>query len=223
MAKKRNKKPVQHLMPWLRQPGPGRRLGRPKSPTSGVSHLTRPRVKPYEPQHVTLKLAQGLPSLRTAEVLHRLIDVFAAARDRNGMRLVHYSIQQNHIHLVIEAESNDSLARSMKGLTRRIAAALNKIWKRVGAIFADRYHQRPLPTPREVFHAIAYVLRNAFHHGRCGRNERKVDVFTSGLWFDGWPEPVEVINGPPVPPILPPRTWLLSTGWRRYGPIPFLP
>lgn len=217
------KKLVQRLMPWLRVAKRGRRLGRRKSASSGVSHQTRPRVKRSEPQHLTLKLAPGLPSLRVKSALDLLHSVFAAARDRNGMRLVHFSIQSNHLHLVVEAESNDALTRAMKGLTRRIAASLNRLWQRSGSLFPDRYHQRPLPTPREVYNALAYVLRNAAHHGLCGKNERKVDVFTSGLWFDGWPVPVELIDGPATPPIVDPRTWLLATGWRRYGPIQFLP
>ena len=42
----------------------------------------------------------------------------------------------------------------------RIARVLNKLWRRRGRVFADRYHDRILKTPREVKNALVYVLAN---------------------------------------------------------------
>ena len=57
----------------------------------------------------------------------------------------------------------------MQGLAIRIARGLNRLWGRKGKVFADRYHDRVLRTPREVRNALAYVLNNARRHAvRCG-------------------------------------------------------
>ena len=129
-------------------------------------------------------------------------------------RVVHYSVQGNHVHLVAEASDRKVLAKRIQGLEVRIARAMNELMHRSGAVFADRYHARPLRTPLEVRRVIHYVLKNRQHHfpGRAAR----FDPYSSAAWFDGW-------TSPPARPIddealvRPPRSWLLRIGWRRHG------
>ena len=104
----------------------------------------------------------------------------------------------------------------MQGLQIRTAKALNRLWDRKGAVFDDRYHARILKTPREVRRALCYVLQNALKHGRAFHGGP--DPFSSGRWFDGW---ADAPGQPPSPdsPVVPPRTWLLRKGWRRFGRI----
>ena len=83
--------------------------------------------------------------------------VFAAAKGRLGLRLVQYSGQRNHVHLVVET-SGGAISRALQGLCVRIARGLNKKLGRSGRVFADRFHARALATPREVRSALAYVL-----------------------------------------------------------------
>src|SRR5690606_22646659 len=61
-----------------------------------------------------------------------------------------------------------------------------------------------------------YVLQNARKHGRWRR--RRFDRYSSGFWFDGWLDGPARRPGGPVPVALP-RSWVLSTGWRRLGLI----
>ena len=100
----------------------------------------------------------------------------------------------------------------------RIARALNRLWKRAGRVFADRYHARILTTPRAVRVALIYCINNARKHGSWF--EKMPDVFSSGAWFDGWKR-----SACQVPAVSSPRwlararTWLLAIGWRRHGLI----
>ncbi len=92
------------------------------------------------------------------------------ACERDDFRLVHYSLQGNHAHLIVEANDADALGRGMKAVGARLARAVNQIFDRSGPVLADRYHARVLRTPREVRNAIAYVLLNARRHAeRAGR------------------------------------------------------
>lgn len=86
-------------------------------------------------------------------VLHA---AFAGAIEDRGVRLTHYSIQGNHLHLIVEAEDREALSFAMRALTIRIALGLNRLVGRKGKVFADRFHAHVLRTPREVRHAIAY-------------------------------------------------------------------
>jgi hypothetical protein len=128
-------------------------------------------------------------------------------------------VRCNHLHLIVEAEDKETLARKVKGLQVRVARALNRALARNGQVFSDRYHAHVLKTPREVRHALAYVLLNARKHaGALGATDR-VDPCSSALFFDGWS--VSVVCSPlgiGVPVGLP-RCWLLRVGWRRCGLI----
>jgi REP element-mobilizing transposase RayT len=164
-----------------------------------------------------MRLRVGLPSLRadpTREVLARTLAQPCSVAE---FRLVHYSVQSNHLHLVCEADGGRTLARGMQSLAVRIALRLNHLWKRIGSVFADRYHSRILRTPREVRNVLAYVLNNALKHGvRLLR--REPDPHSSGRWFDGWRD----WRPPSIPDASPTslaKTWLLAVGWRRHGLI----
>ena len=94
-----------------------------------------------------------------------MLEAFGAASEREGFRLVHYTVLSNHLHLLCEALDRRELSRRTQGLAIRIAKKLNRVWGRIGKVFADRYFDRILRSPREVRSALAYVLNNARRHG----------------------------------------------------------
>lgn len=199
----------------------GARLGagrKPSGPEPGVSHSTRSALASRYPVHVTTRLRKGLPSLRRKRCYRTLCRSFRAGKDRFGFRLNHFSIQSNHLHLVVEAKDRRALSRGMQGLLIRVAKALNRLWDRRGSVFADRYHDRILRTPREVRQALAYVLNNARRHGISFG--RVPDPYSSGPWFDGWRDALRLgARFGWGMPVVPARTWLQKTGWRRWGRI----
>jgi REP-associated tyrosine transposase len=144
---------------------------------------------------------------------------FATSCERGDFRLAHYSIQGNHAHLIVEADDRAALGRGMKALGARLARAVNRVFRRSGAVLADRYHVRVLRTPREVRNALAYVLLNSRRHaakaGRALSRALRIDPASSGCWFDGWSRSAASTTG--TPSVSLPRTWLLSIGWKRYG------
>ena len=149
------------------------------------------------------------------------MDRIAVAKDRFGTRVVEYSIQSDHLHLIVEALDAKALARAMKGLQVRIARALNRMLGRRGKVFADRYHHRVLGSPRQVRNALAYVLCNARKHRVAPPRAGWLDPCSSAPSFTGFtgfagiamPAPLERTS------TTEPRSWLLRVGWRRHGPI----
>ena len=203
------------------RPGAGRPKGR-----ATCSHQARPRFPASVPIHVTLKIAAGLPSFRRAAIMRVVRAAIAAGGHRGDFRVVHYNVLGDHIHLVVEAAGATALARGMQGLTIRLARRLNARLGRRGRLVAQRYHARPLRTPREVRNAVRYVLLNGRHHA-TERSEVLspgwVDPYSSALWFDGWKSAIRT-DAPWLRalakdgrPTADPHTWLLSVGWRRGG------
>ena len=194
----------------------GRRVGAGRKPVgrrAGVSHRRRPFHERRHPVHVTMRCVPGLPSLRTTAlcpVLQRAL----AAGSRDDFRIVHFTVQTNHVHLLIEADGTPALGRGMQGLGIRLAKAINRELHRHGRIWSDRYHCRTLRTPREVRNGLIYVLFNGRKHRVSGPG---IDPCSSGAWFRGWRQRIDAPRGPA--PVVRARTWLLSVGWRRSGSI----
>jgi len=178
-----------------------------------VAHDRRPEHDSAHPIHLTVRLRDGLPNLRRDATRIVVTRAFAAGRERFGFRLTEFSMQSNHVHLIAEANDHVGLSRGMQGLLVRVARALNRLWRRRGPVFADRYHARHLRSPREVRAALVYVLLNARHHGLRSSG---VDLYSSGRWFDGWSRKAVFASRSAVAAA---RTWLLRIGWRRHGLI----
>jgi REP element-mobilizing transposase RayT len=216
-ARDRQKEIVFHTRGGKRR-GAGRK---PAGERAGVSHAARDDVSSRAPVLVTLKMKKHVWNLRTKRAFARLLPAFLAVCERFGMRLTHFSVQGDHIHLVVEAEDRRALARGMQSLCVRIARALNRMMGTTGGVFADRYHHRVLATPRQVRVALAYVLGNSRRHGYAPRERGWLDPFSSALAFDGWRDGLDekqaALAREKPPPVAEPRTWLLAVGWKRAG------
>jgi REP element-mobilizing transposase RayT len=179
-------------------------------------HRARPDHKARHPVHVTLRARSGLSSLRGRNVFASISTALARA-SRPGFRLIHFSVQSDHLHLIVEAQDKLALEKGIAGLVIRLARAINRALGRTGPVWGDRYHARPLKTPTEVRHGIVYVLFNFKKH-RPGERQR-IDPCSSAPWFDGFRDPLPRTLDPPV--TWPARTWLAKTGWRLRGLIRF--
>jgi hypothetical protein len=137
---------------------------------------------------------------------------------RADFRVVHFSVQGNHLHLVVEARDDRALSEGIQGVSVRLAKGLNRMMGRRGRVFSDRYHAHVLRTPLEVRRALAYVLQNhRSHMARIGERAScgVIDPFSSAASFDGWAGSAAPAAAPDV--TSEPRTWLLASGWKRHG------
>ena len=177
-----------------------------------MPHRTRPAHKAAHPVHVTLRTADAVRCLRAARVFSAVRRAIAVA-SHDGFRIIEFSAQDNHLHLLVEAEDRTCLSRGVAGLAMRVARAVNRALGRRGAVWTDRFHARAVTTPRAVRHAIVYVLNRRKH----ARGAQGLDPCSSARWFTGWRD------GPPPlterAPVARARTWLAAVGWRKRGLI----
>lgn len=211
MARRR---PKQLDLPAPRTWG-GRRAGAGRKPATqvrpGPRHRRRADHDRRHPVHVTLRVRPALPSLRSSAAFGALLRSLPRS-SRRWFRVTQFSVQTDHIHLIVEADTAAALSRGVQGLAVRAARAINRAAHRRGPVWIQRYHSHALRTPREVRHALVYVLLNFRKHLRAGPG---IDPRSSGPWFNGW------AHAPPAPlaaaPVESPRTWLGSQGWQRAG------
>jgi len=188
----------------------GKRRGagrKPKSEQPGVSHVSRPLLSKHHPVHVTWRMLPHVWNLRSRRSFRQLLAAFAEACNRAGFRLIHFSVQGNHLHLIVEAADAVHLSRGLQGLAVRIARRLNRLMDRTGKVFADRFHQHVLRSPAEVARAVAYVLGNFVVHA-LRRGEP-----VSATAPDEYSSAGQRETGPSL--VAPAQSWLLRAGWRR--------
>ncbi len=219
----------------------GRRAGagRKKILLSEPSHIKREIVTQKTPVHVTLKIHKGLPSLRQTNIFLLIAKAIAKARS-HGLRVIHFSVQSNHLHMLVEANSHHEFVRGMQSLTIRLAKAIKKslgsAGDKIAKVFLGRFHSRVLKSPAEVKRALRYVLQNtAKHLGRGKREPLVLDQCSSvhmlenprtlfgsraetkyaREFFKRGPPPLHQRVAKSVGEFLSkPRSWVLVRGWK---------
>jgi putative transposase len=204
-----------------RKPGPGRK--------GLVPHLARPSHDERHPSHITMRVLSGRPNMR-AQLVFRRVRACIARAHRGGLRVTHFSVQRDHVHLVVEAPDKRGLARGVQGIASGIARAVNHLVGRAGRFWRGRYHRRDLASPRQVRSAIVYVTMNFRKH--VGHDETVLTVLdarSSAAWLEGWqkragPWLEELHRADLVRELVPDRapvstssTWLGAVGWKRHG------
>jgi hypothetical protein len=153
----------------------------------------------------------------------------ATRRTPGRFRVLHFSVQWDHVHLLVEASDERALSAGMRSVAIRIARSVNELVLRKGRLWADRWHGRTLTSPREVRNALVYIFGNFRKHAKRTPG-RGVDPYSSAVKFDGFRD---VPSGSEAPlaerkshaamgaeiVVSAPRTWLAEAGWRRLGLI----
>jgi REP element-mobilizing transposase RayT len=232
MASRSRKRHIQLGMAGIApRAGPGnKKLGRPKKPNAGAPHAVRPEVHPCNPIHVTVRVVREVGALRTPKAYRAIRRALRTVLARHGdCRIVHLSLQTNHIHLICEAENTVSLTKGMQGFQIAAAKHLNRELtrrgetRRRGQVFTDRYHARIINSIRQTRHTLNYVLNNWRHHGHdrdtIGLYDGRIDPYSTGALFTGWRE--RTLDYTVLPPAYEPletsaaQSWLLTVGYKR--------
>jgi hypothetical protein len=167
--------------------GAGRKpRGRPAQ-RPAMPHVTRPKLNPRYPVQVTIRATRGLPSLRSPRVFGALRHAIARA-SVDHFRVIHFSIQQDHAHFIVEGDEARRARGGVHGLAIRLALAVNRVLGRRGKVVGDRYHARPLTTPRQMRTSIVYVLLNVRSTSAPPRMRGSAEFGAAFLWMAGHPD-----------------------------------
>ena len=157
-------------------------------------------IKKSQALHVVMRVDPAVGNLRRRTLYKAMRDATITAALRERFRIVHISLQRNHVHLLAEAENAMALARGMQGFqisaARHINTALgvDKYRRRRGRVFTDRYHVEVITSPTRARRALSYWLE-----------------------LDGkaWMWPIRETYDPLM--VRRPQSWLLREGWKLGG------
>src|SRR3954454_25296417 len=85
----------------------GKRKGagrKPKGTRAGAAHQARPKIKPSQALHVVLRVDPAVGNLRRRKLYKAMREATITAALRERFRIVHVSLQHNHVHMLVEAE-----------------------------------------------------------------------------------------------------------------------
>jgi putative transposase len=216
-------------MVWKTRGGRRKGAGRKRAPQNVglLPHIARPEFVARVPVHVTLRAKRGTPAMRT-QLVGGVVRAEIARASQKGFRVLHQSIQDDHLHLIVEADGGEQLSRGMQRLASRVARAVNLIVGRRGGVWRERYHRRDLATPKQFRNALVYVTFNFRKHAPAAKRTvraRELDGFSSAVWLDDWKSEAfaEYVRqhreraGPR--PTVEPVTWIARVGWKRHGKL----
>jgi len=230
MARKRpRKRHLQLSFPRVDKNGQrriGKNAGRkPKGERAGERHKARAEIDPRSPQHAVLRVGGDVKWLRTPKAYAAIRRALATVIDRaDEFRIVQFSVQGNHIHLLCEASDKVALGKGMQAFAISAAKQLNRAHRRKGTVFPDHYHVEAINSVNQACHALSYVLNNWRKHKQDGRGlfEGRIDPFSSGVLFEGWKErtqPVSIPQDYEAPRVSAAQTWYLTVGYKLGPPI----
>ncbi len=186
------------------------------------SHMRRPELSYKHPVHVMLRTLPSVPRLRQRGGFDAIRTALLHFVDGADFRVIHISIQRNHLHLIVEASNKRALGRGMQRFAIRAARALNSEFERDGKVFAFRYHAKHITSARYARNAISYVLNNWRRHRADQFNSEMsmpFDRFSSASMFMGWAASCPYKPSGEGLPISIPRTQLLVFDWEWFGLI----
>jgi REP element-mobilizing transposase RayT len=129
----------------------------------GIRHISRDPIKRITPLHLTIKIESKKAGIKNKNILTALHHSIKKARIL-GLRILHYTLEFDHVHLLVEADNNERLGRGMQSFGISFSKGINKIKQMKGRVFKTRYHFRKLKTLTEIKNVLKYILRNGIKH-----------------------------------------------------------
>lgn len=87
----------------------------------------------------------------------------------NAIELVAYCLMDNHVHLLLHADSG--LERAMKQISVSYSHYFNTKYERAGHLFQDRYMSEPIEDEAYLLTVVRYIHNNPQKAGICRHDE----------------------------------------------------
>jgi len=162
-------------------------------------------VLPGLPHHV-LQCGNNRQAIFFADDDRRAyLDLLAQESERSGLALLAYALMTNHVHLIVVPGDDEALARAVGRTHWRYTQYLNRLRRRSGHLWQNRFYSCPLDGPH-LRQACAYVERNPVR-------ARLVRL----AWRYPWSSAAVHVGEAPPPPWLDVkawRAWCTTRAWR---------
>jgi len=135
-----------------------------KQKSNKIYHHSRPHLLSGKPVHVTIKTDKNIiPNLRNKILYKEIRASFKRAR-LLGIRIIHFTVQRDHIHFLIEAQNKKQLGQSMRALSISLTKRLSRVLAKKIKALKTRYHLHILKSLKEIKNVANYIQNNGKKH-----------------------------------------------------------
>ena len=110
--------------------------------------------------HIIFKGIDDTNIFYTSEDKSTFLEKITLSKKEFPFKIYAYCLMNNHVHLIIEAESN-MLSKSMKSLLIRYVYYFNKTYQRKGPLFQNRFYSKNVEN-QDYFLSVCSALSYTF-------------------------------------------------------------
>ncbi|AAO35775.1 transposase [Clostridium tetani] len=109
--------------------------------------------------HIMIKSITEVPLFKKHEDKIRYLKQMREYQKIYGFKVYAYCLMSNHGHFIIDSNGAD-ISKTMHGLNFKYAITFNRIYKRNGHLFQDRFKSKMVDTQRYLIMLSAYIHNN---------------------------------------------------------------
>lgn len=151
--------------------------GRKPIHDKGIRHISREIIERPSSLHITIKVRANKADIQNKKILKALHRAIMRARFKS-LKVIHYTLEYNHVHLLVECASNYRLGRAMQAFGICFAKAINKAKLSKGTVYKHRYHLRKIRSAQDLKRVINYIFSNGIKHKRT---KSIIDPYNSSI------------------------------------------
>ncbi|RMG59433.1 MAG: hypothetical protein D6713_05540 [Deltaproteobacteria bacterium] len=128
--------------------------------------MGRPRriVQTTFPYHITTRTNNRTFRFHKKKIVRIFMRVLNRAIKKYNVTLYHVVLMSNHYHLILKINEHN-LPRFVQFLNSRVAMEYNKISKRSGHLWGDRYRSTIISSDEHYLTAVRYIYENPVRAG----------------------------------------------------------
>ena len=97
---------------------------------------------------------------RSDEDIKQYKQIIKSKLKESNIEILAYCIMNNHAHLLIYSEKSQYLSQYMQKVNTSYSQYYNKVNKRVGYVFRDRYYSQDLVNEIQLYNCLKYIHNN---------------------------------------------------------------
>ena len=140
-----------------------KRAGRKGRVDPSLRHRKRAEIKRPSSMHLTIKVEKKKAGIKNKVILKVLKRAILKGRS-SGLRIIHFTLEYDHVHLLVESDCKVKLGRGMMRLGVTLAKGINKYKSEKGRVYKQRYHQRFIQSGRDLKNVMNYIFKNGLKH-----------------------------------------------------------
>lgn len=117
-----------------------------------------------------------------SEFINKYKQIILSKKEKSNVTILAYCIMNNHAHFLIFSEKIEYLSKFMQRVNTSYSQYYNKVHKRVGYVFRDRYYSQDILNSKHLYSCMKYIHNNPVRAHIChSMNQYKYSSYNEFL------------------------------------------